>query len=53
MNRREDREPATRQERRERRRATRKSKMTQHGKSIALVYRHGVEKRAGKKKSDG
>lgn len=40
----------TRQERRDKKRAARKSKMTHHGKSIALVYQQSVEKQAVKKR---
>jgi len=40
----------TRQERREKKRLAKKSRMTHHGKSIALIYRRSVEKRAGEKK---
>ncbi|MEL7562689.1 hypothetical protein [Dehalogenimonas sp. 4OHTPN] len=47
----EERDYGTRQERRERRRAAKGSKMTHHGKSIALIYRQSVERRAGEKKS--
>jgi hypothetical protein len=36
----------TKQERRERRRAKDKSKMLQHGKSLARVYKDAVSKRA-------
>ncbi|APV45383.1 hypothetical protein Dform_02074 [Dehalogenimonas formicexedens] len=39
----------TRQERREKKRQAQKNRMTHHGKSIALIYRQSVEKRAGKK----
>jgi hypothetical protein len=42
----------TRQERREMRRTAKRSKMTHHGKSIALIYRQSVERRAGEKKSN-
>ena len=38
----------TRQERREQKRKARKSKMTHHGKSIALVYKNIVAKKASK-----
>ncbi|XUX00260.1 MAG: hypothetical protein TUN42_10305 [Dehalogenimonas sp.] len=40
----------TRQERREKKRQSQKNRMTHHGKSIALIYRQSVEKRAGKSK---
>jgi hypothetical protein len=53
MARRQDQESTTRQERRERKRAARKSKMTHHGKSIALIYRRSIEKRADRKDADG
>jgi len=36
----------TKQERRERRRATEKAKIPQHGKSLARVYKNAVSKRA-------
>jgi len=36
----------TKQERRERRRAKKKAKMPQHGKSLARVYKDAVSKRA-------
>ncbi len=36
----------TKQERRERRRAKEKTKMVQHGKSLARVYKDAVSKRA-------
>lgn len=36
----------TKQERRERRRAKEKTKMLQHGKSLARVYKDAVSKRA-------
>ncbi|MDV2990189.1 MAG: hypothetical protein P3T54_08590 [Dehalogenimonas sp.] len=41
----------TRQERRDKKRAARHSRMTHHGKSIALIYRHSVEKRTGGKEA--
>ncbi|MGI2336582.1 MAG: hypothetical protein ACRKGH_08090 [Dehalogenimonas sp.] len=47
----EDKGYQTRQERRDKKRAARQSKMTHHGKSIALIYRQGVEKRTGTKDS--
>ena len=39
----------TRQERREKKRQAQKNRMTHHGKSIALIYKQSIEKRAGKK----
>jgi hypothetical protein len=36
----------TKQERRERRRAKEKAKIPQHGKSLAMVYKDAVSKRA-------
>ena len=39
----------TRQERRDKKRQAQKNRMTHHGKSIALIYRQSIEKRAGKK----
>ncbi|HXZ94756.1 MAG TPA: hypothetical protein VEG28_02460 [Dehalococcoidia bacterium] len=41
----------TKQERRERRRAKEKTKMLQHGKSLARVYKDAVSKRAQTTKS--
>ncbi|MDH4068599.1 MAG: hypothetical protein OEU97_06715 [Dehalococcoidia bacterium] len=41
----------TRQERRERRQAKEKTKMLQHGKSLAKVYKDAVSKRARTAKS--
>jgi len=41
----------TRQERRERRRAKEKSKMLQHGKSLARIYKDAISKRARAAKS--
>jgi hypothetical protein len=41
----------TKQERRERRRAKKKAKLPQHGKSLAKVYRDAVSKRAKTTKS--
>ena len=40
----------TRQERREKKRQAQKNRMTHHGKSIALIYRQSIEKRAAEKK---
>ena len=42
----------TRQERRDKKRAAKKSRMTHHGKSIAIIYKHGIEKRAAEKKPE-
>jgi len=39
------------QERRDRRRAKKKAKMPQHGKSMARVYKNAVSKRAKAKKA--
>jgi hypothetical protein len=41
----------TKQARRERRRAKKKSKMLQHGKSLARVYKDALTKRAKTKKA--
>jgi hypothetical protein len=41
----------TKQERRDRRRAKEKTKMLQHGKSLAKVYKDAVSKRARTTKS--
>jgi hypothetical protein len=41
----------TRQDRREKRRAKKKAKLPQHGKSLARVYRDAVSKRARTAKS--
>ncbi|MEA1871924.1 MAG: hypothetical protein U9M91_00775 [Chloroflexota bacterium] len=41
----------TKQARRERRRAKKKAKMPQHGKSLAGVYKDAVSKRAKTKKA--
>jgi hypothetical protein len=41
----------TKQERRERRRAKKKTKMVQHGKSLAKIYKDAVSKRAKTKKA--
>jgi len=41
----------TKQERRERRRAKEKTKMVQHGKSLARVYKDAVSKRAKAEKA--
>jgi hypothetical protein len=41
----------TKQERRDRRRAKEKTKMLQHGKSLAKVYKDAVSKRARSTKS--
>jgi len=41
----------TKQARRERRRAKKKSKMLQHGKSLARVYKDALTKRAKTKKT--
>ena len=35
-------------ERRDKKRAAKKSRMTHHGKSISIIYKHGIEKRAEK-----
>jgi hypothetical protein len=43
----------TRQERRERRLEKKKEKMPQHGRGLAQVYKHAVEKRAGQPSADG
>jgi hypothetical protein len=43
----------TRQERRERRRTKEKTKMLQHGKSLARVYRDAVSKRGKTNRPDG
>jgi len=40
----------TRQERREKRRASRKAKMPQHGRGLAKVYKDAISKRAGEVK---
>ena len=37
-----------RQERREKKRQAQKNRMTHHGKSIALIYKQSIEKRAAK-----
>ena len=42
----------TRQERREKKRQAQKNRMTHHGKSIALIYRQSIEKRAAEKKPE-
>lgn len=42
----------TKQERRERRREKKKAKLPQHGKSLAMVYRDAVSKRARTTKDD-
>jgi len=42
----------TKQTRRERRRAKKKAKIHQHGKSLARVYRDALSKRAKTKKAD-
>jgi len=41
----------TRQERREKRRASQKAKMPQHGRGLARVYKDAVSKRAGEIKN--
>jgi hypothetical protein len=41
----------TKQERRERRRAKKKAKIPQHGKSLARVYKDAVSKRAKTRKA--
>ncbi len=40
----------TRQERLEKKRQAQKNRMTHHGKSIALIYKQSIEKRAAEKK---
>jgi len=40
----------TRQERREKRRASQKAKMPQHGRGLAKVYKDAISKRAGEVK---
>ncbi len=40
-------EVVTRQERREQRLDKKKEKMPQHGRGLAQMYKHAVEKRAG------
>jgi ribosomal protein L25 (general stress protein Ctc) len=42
----------TRQERREKKRQAKKSQMTHHGKSIAIIYKKGIEKRAAENKPE-
>jgi uncharacterized protein (DUF3084 family) len=43
----------TRQEARAERLRKKKARMKQHGKDLAKMYRDAVEKRAGKKRSEG
>jgi hypothetical protein len=43
--------PESKQERREKRRAAKESKMAKHGKGIALMYRDAILKRLGLGKS--
>ena len=47
-----DRSFETRQERRDKKRQAQKNRMTHHGKSIALIYRQGIEKRAAEKRPE-
>ena len=47
-----DRSFETRQERRDKKRQAQKNRMTHHGKSIAIIYKHGIEKRAAEKKPE-
>ena len=42
----------TRQERRDKKRQAQKNRMTHHGKSIALIYKQSIEKRATEKKPE-
>jgi hypothetical protein len=43
----------TRQERREKRRASKKAKMPQHGRGLARVYKDAVSKKAKEVKGNG
>jgi hypothetical protein len=47
-----DRSFDTRQERREKKRQAQKNRMTHHGKSIALIYKQSIEKRATGKRGE-
>ncbi len=47
-----DRSFETRQERRDKKRQAQKNRMTHHGKSIALIYKQSIEKRASEKKPE-
>ncbi len=42
----------TRQERRDKKRQAQKNRMTHHGKSIALIYKQSIERRAAEKKQE-
>ena len=48
-----DEQPETRQERRDKRRAARETKMQKHGKGLAQTYRDAILKRLGLKKPGG
>jgi hypothetical protein len=48
----DDRSFETRQERRDKKRQAQRNRMTHHGKSIALIYKQSIEKRAAEKKPE-